>query len=105
MKDRDLTKVAAEQLRAEYEPKASKLKELYAEAAKLEVEIAPLRDELAQREHNYTLILNAVMAGQQQLLRATGVAHEVIADAEADFAQRKAQREAERAARQPEVLS
>lgn len=105
MKDRDLTTVAAEELRAEYEPKAAKLSELRAQARALEAEIAPLRDELARRENNYTLILNAVMAGQQQLLRASGVAPEIIAAAEADFADRKAKREAERAARQPEVAS
>lgn len=100
---RDLSTVSTAELRSEYEPKAEKLRELRAAAKALDAEIAPLRDELAAREHKYTLILNAVMAGQQQLLRATGTPEEVIAEAEADFAARKAAREAARAAR-AEVL-
>jgi hypothetical protein len=87
---RDLSKVATEELRAAYEPQAAKLRELRAQAKSLEATVEPLKLELAERENRATLILNAVMAGQQGLLRATGVSEDIIKAAEERFAQMKA---------------
>lgn len=98
MTTRDLTKVASEALRAEYEPKAAKLRDLRAQAKALNEEIAPLRDELAGREHKRTLMLNAVMGGHQALLRASGVPEETISELEAEFAAMRAKRIADREA-------
>lgn len=97
---RDLKTVSTEALRAEYEPQLAKLRELRAKAQQLAAEIEPLKLELAAREHTQTLILNAVMAGQQGLLRATGVSEEVIAASEAIYAQMKAEKLAKNAARE-----
>ncbi len=95
---RDLSKVATEELRAAYDPKAAKLRDLRAQAKALEAEIEPFKLELAERENRATLLLNAVMAGQQSLLRATGVSEDTIKAAEERFAQMKATKEAARAA-------
>lgn len=93
---RDLKTVPTEDLRAEYEPQLAKLQKLREEMKAFAAEIEPLKTELAERENKATLILNAVMAGQQGLLRATGVSDETIAAAEAHF---QAMREAKAAAR------
>jgi hypothetical protein len=91
MTTRDLTKVATAQLRAEYEAAQAKIKELRAA-------IAPVQDELVSRDNAATLILNAVMAGQQALLRATGTPEEVIKAAEERFAAMRAEKLARKAA-------
>ncbi len=92
---RDLKTVPTEALRSEYQ---SKLAELQAAKEALE----PLRIELTDRDNKATLILNAVMADQQGLLRATGVSEETIKAAEAKF---KELREAKMAARGEAVSS
>lgn len=99
---RDLKTVSTDALRSEYEPKRDKIKALRAELKALESDAEPLKLELAAREEKETLILNAVMAGQQGLLRATGVPDATIAAAEAQF---KAMREAKLAARGEAVAS
>lgn len=96
---RDLTTVPTEELRAEYAPQLAKLRKLRDDAKALHAEIEPLKLELAEREHKATLILNAVMAGQQQLLAVAGVSKETIAAAEAQFAEIKAEKMARNAAR------
>ncbi len=105
MTKRDLTKVATESLRAEYDPQAARLRDLRAQTKALELEIEPLKTELAARENRATLILNAVMAGQQGLLRATGVSSEVIEAAEERFAQMRAEKLAKKQLEGAEVSS
>ncbi len=94
---RDLKSVSTDDLRAEYQPQFDKLKALKAEVKALELSITPLRDELVDRDNKSTLVLNAVMAGQQALLRATGLSEEVISEAESVFKAMKSTKEAARA--------
>jgi len=57
--------------------------------------LAPIAEELSRRSNARTLIINQVIAGQSDALRAVGVSEEAIADAEAHVANTKA-RKAER---------
>ncbi len=93
---RELKSVSTEELRAEYMPQFDKLKSLKAAVKQLEAEIAPLREELVERDNKSTLVLNAVMAGQQNLLRATGMSEEAISEAESVFKAMKSAKEAAR---------
>lgn len=92
---RDLKTVSTEALRAEYEAKLAEIKSL-------KDATEPLRAELTDRDNKATLILNAVMAGQHGLLRATGTPEAVISAAEAKFQEMRA---AKRAARGEAVSS
>ncbi len=93
---RELKSVSTEELRAEYVPQFEKLKSLRSAVKQLEADIAPLRDELVERDNKSTLVLNAVMSGQQGLLRATGMSEEAISQAESVFAAMKSAKEAAR---------
>lgn len=93
----DFSKVETEELRAQYAPVQEKIKSLRAELRALEASVVDVREELVKRDNNQALILNAVMAGQQGLLRAAGTSEEVIAEAERWFRDTKAAKEAARA--------
>ncbi len=94
----ELKSASTEELKAEYEPMLARFNSLRKEYKKLEAEISPLRAELAERENKKILVLNAVMQGQQGLLRAVGTPEEVIKEAEEEFARLKAAKEAARQA-------
>lgn len=89
--ERDLKQVATAELRAEHSAAVDKIKAIRAE-------IASVQAELTERDNKATLILNAVMAGQQGLLRAAGTPEDVIKAAEETFAATKAEKEARRSA-------
>lgn len=93
---RDLKTVPTEELRAEYEPQTAKLRDLRKQMKALEADIEPLKAELVERDNKITLIRNAVMSGQQGLLRAMGVSEEAIKATEAWFAEERARRIASR---------
>lgn len=89
----DLT-ASTEVLRSNYGPMAEKIKKLRNELKYLQEEVEPLRNELVKRDNAATLILNAVMSGQQALLRAAGTSEDVIKQAEAWFENDKARKAA-----------
>ncbi len=94
----DFSTATTADLRELYASKLAALNSARERFKELESDIAPLRSELVERDNNSTLILNAVMAGQQKLLKATGVPADVIEAAEAKFKEMKLAKEAKRAA-------